>query len=116
VTTSDDKVLKNVVNVNTVSHEVLACLPGMTESLAYRVVRARADLPQGFESVADLLDVEGFSETEFRQICSHVTVRSDVFRVRSFGVIGDGEVYRCAEAVIDRTEDETHIRLWRELE
>jgi hypothetical protein len=45
-----------------------------------------------------------------------VSARSDVFRVRSFGVLGTGDMYYCVSAVIDRTGDTAKIQYWRELE
>ena len=116
VTTTDDEVLKGVANVNTAPYEILACLPGITDPVAREIVRSREEWKQGFETVADLLDVEGMSVDLFKQICPHVSVRSDVFSVRSFGVIEKGDVYRCVEAVIDRTQQVAQIRYWRELE
>lgn len=116
VTTSDEAVLKGLVNINTASHAVLACLPGVTEPLARAIVRVRAQRKEGFETVADLLDVAGMSAEEFRQVCPYISVRSDVFRVLSFGVIEKTKVYRCVEAVIDRTVKTARIRYWRDLE
>ena len=73
-----------------------------------------------FQSVAELLDVPGMSVDKFKKICNLVSVSSDVFRVRSFGVLGrHGEasvgIYCCVSAVIDRTGDEVKLRSWREL-
>ena len=116
VTTTDEEVLKGVANVNTAPYEILACLPGITDSVAREIVRWRAERKEGFETVADLLDVEGMSVDLFKQICPHTSVRSDVFSVRSFGVIEKGDIYRCVEAVIDRTQQVAQIRYWRELE
>jgi len=116
VTTTDEEVLKGVANVNTAPYEILACLPGITDPVAREIVRWREERKEGFETVADLLDVEGMSVDLFKQICPHTSVRSDVFSVRSFGVIEKGDVYRCVEAVIDRTQQVVQIRYWRELE
>jgi len=116
VTTTDEKVIKGAVNVNTAPPEVLMCLPGITEQLARRIVRYRSEREHGFESVADLLNVEGVSVALFKQLCPKVGARSDVFSVRSFGVLKNGEMCRCVHAVIDRTEDKTRIPYWRELE
>ena len=87
VTTTDGEVIKGMVNLNTAPREVLACLPGLTDSVADEIVGSRADREEGFRTVADLLDVEGMSLEEFKQVCPHVSVRSDVFRARSFGVV-----------------------------
>jgi type II secretory pathway component PulK len=105
------------VNLNTAPAEVLACLPGMDQALAQAVVSRRGQGP--FESVADLLDLEGMSVDAFKGLCERVAVRSDVFSVRSFGVVGgiDGPVgtHCCVRAVIDRTGERIRLTSWREL-
>ena len=116
MTTTDDKVLKGVVNINTAPYEILVCLPGITEAAAREIVRLQEEREEGFETVANLLDVEGMSVDLFKQICPHISARSDVFSVRSFGVIEKGDFYRCVEAVIDRTQEVAQIRYWREIE
>jgi DNA uptake protein ComE-like DNA-binding protein len=116
VTTKDEEVLKGLININTAPYEVLASLPGLDDALAMQIVKSREERLDAYQSVADLLDLPGFSTNTFKQACSHITVRSDIFSVRSFGVIGSGETYRSVEAVIDRTQDAATIRSWRELE
>jgi len=116
VTTTDDKVRRGVVNLNTASEEVLACLPGISKTLAASIRQAREKREDGFQSVADLLDVEGVSTEILKQLCSHVSVRSDVFSLWSYGVTRSGNIYRCVHAVVDRTESVSRIRYWRELE
>ena len=116
VTTQDEDVIKGVVNINTAPAEVLACLPGFDEALARRIVGWRQGHATGFETAADLLDVEGVSMDIFKQVCPLVSARSDVFGVRSFGVLGAGDIYCCVSAVIDRTGDTVKIGSWRELE
>ncbi len=118
VTVSDEDTLQGVINVNTAPVEVLACLPGVDAQLAARIAATRLD--RSFETVADLLDVEGMSVDGFKQVCNLVTVRSDVFSVRSFGVLGaaDGpppDTYSCVLAVIDRTGETIRVTSWREL-
>jgi len=116
VTTVEDEVRKGVVNVNTAPQEVLACLPGIDENLARRIVQSRQGDTTGFQTETDLLDIDGMTLDIFKQVYPHISARSDVFSVRSFGVVGNGDTYCCASAVIDRTEQETKIRYWRELE
>ena len=118
VTTSDEKVLQGVINLNTAQPTVLACLPGIDEALAAEIYVHRQETK--FESVADLLDVRGMSDSKLKQVWNLVSVRSDVLSVRSFGVLGRkgearGGVHCCVAAVVDRTEDEIRLRSWREL-
>lgn len=116
ITTTDDEVLKGMVNLNTAPREILACLPGIADTVAREIVLARENRKEGFKTVADLLDVEGISLDMWKKICPCVSVRSDVFSVRSFGVVEKSGFYRCVEAIIDRTDESARIRYWRELE
>ena len=116
VTVEEEDVIQGIVNINTAPYDVLACLPGMEEALARGIVHEREARPEGFTTVVDLLDVEGISVEVFKEVSPHVSTRSDVFSVRSFGVLGDGDIYCCASAVIDRTDDTVRLRYWRELE
>ncbi len=116
VTTTDDKVRKGVVNLNTAPEEVLACLPGISKALAANIRQTREKRENGFQSVADLLDVEGVSTDTLKQFYPHVSVRSDVFSLWSYGVTRSGDIHRCVHAVVDRTEPVSRIRYWRELE
>ena len=117
VTVSEEEVHKGVINVNTASEEVLACLPGVDEALAAEICAHRTG--SKFKGTAELLDVRGMSVNKFKQICNLVSVRSDVFSVRSFGVLQTGDasggIYCCVAAVIDRTGDKIKVRSWREL-
>ena len=116
LTVNEEPVLQGRINLNTADYEVLACLPGVTEDIAREIVRTRESQANGFTTLATLLDIEGMSIDAFKQVCPHVSIRSDVFRVRSFGVLENGNVYRSVEAVIDRTGEAVTIRSWRELE
>lgn len=117
VTTSEEDVLQGVVNINTAPPEVLACLPGMDDALAADVTASRPE--GGFQSIAELLDVPGMTTDRFKQICNLVSARSDVFSVRSFGVLnapdGTPSVSCCISAVIDRTGESVKLKSWREL-
>ena len=118
VTTTDEGVLQGRVNLNTAPAVVLRCLPDVDEAVADAIVDRRAEAD--FQSVAELLDIAGIEEATFKKLCPLVTVRSDVFSVRSFGVPGpieaQPESFCCVRAVIDRTEDTVRITSWRELD
>ncbi len=116
VTTEEDDVRAGLVNVNTASVEVLACLPGMDESLGQAIVNERESRAGGFTTVMDLLDVDGMTMSLLKPIYQLVSVRSDSFSVRSFGVLGAEAHYTCVRAVLDRSEEIVHLRYWQELE
>ncbi len=116
VTTAEGEVRKGVVNINTAPREVLACLPGLDDALARQIVQSRQGRKTGFQTEAELLDVDGITLEVFKEVWPHISARSDVFNVRSFGVVGTGNTYCCVSAVIDRTENQVKIGYWRELE
>ncbi|MBI5093045.1 MAG: helix-hairpin-helix domain-containing protein [Candidatus Hydrogenedentes bacterium] len=116
VTIADEDVTRGLVNINTASEEVLACLPGIDEGLARRIVSERDGMKDHYKSVADLLDVNGMTTELFKGLCMRITARSDVFEARSFGALEGSKSYRCVSAILDRTEDEFHIRAWKEIE
>jgi len=114
VTAEEDEVLRGRINVNTASLEVLACLPEIDESIALAIVQDRQGRVNGFETVFDLLDVRGIDNSRLKGILGHICVRSDVFSVRSFGVLRDGRTFASVGAVLDRSEDEVAVMAWRE--
>jgi DNA uptake protein ComE-like DNA-binding protein len=115
-TTSKDEVRPGQINVNTAPYQVLACLPGMDESLALAVVREREARAGGFATVVDLLDVNGMTTAILKQCFESLTARSEVFTVRSYGVLEGGAVHVGVSAVLDRSDDEIRIVRWQEHE
>jgi competence ComEA-like helix-hairpin-helix protein len=86
VTTSYEADLPGLINVNTASPEVLACLPGIDERLAQAIVNYRQS-SGFFPNVAHLLKVDGLSREIFKQVAPRVTVRSETYRILSEGTV-----------------------------
>ncbi len=99
VTAQADADLAGVVNINTASLEVLACLPGLNRQLAQAIISFRQS--NGFFSnVAWLLRVPGMTPDLFKQVCPRVTARSETFRILSEGkVTSTGARQRIQEIV-----------------
>ncbi len=73
-----------VINVNTASRSVLACLPGVDRDLAQAIISYRQS--SGFlPNIAWLLKVPGMNQEIFKQIAPLVTARSETFRILSEG-------------------------------
>jgi competence ComEA-like helix-hairpin-helix protein len=91
--------LAGVVNLNTASLEVLACLPGLSRELAQAIISFRQS--NGFFSnVASLLRVPGMTADLFKQVCPRLTARSETFRILSEGkVTSTGARQRIQEIV-----------------
>src|SRR4029453_6681712 len=86
LTTTDDLVLRGVVNLNTADSAVLACLPGVDPDLAEAIVAKRIQIGF-FSNVAELLDVQGLSRETFARLAPRVAGRSGTFRIVSEGHI-----------------------------
>jgi DNA uptake protein ComE-like DNA-binding protein len=114
VTLKDDEYLVGRVNVNTAPLEVLRCLPGMDEELAGTIVRTREGDKSGFSSIADLLDQSGMTKEKFGKMEDFLTVRSNVFRIHSFGMAASGLARAWIECVVDRSSDVPRVLYWLE--
>ena len=121
ITVHDEGAVPGLININTVPIEILQILPGMDEEKAQAIVQARSadeDNPQSsgqpFQSLGDLMDVEGMDPDTLKQLGPMITVRSDVFRVESYGISDDGKEVGYCMGVVDRTGDRIEIKLWRQ--
>ncbi len=116
LTVETEEVSAGLVNINTASLDVIACLPGLDESMAGAIVDERRGREGGFTTVMELLSVAGMSREKLKALYKLVAVRSDVFTVRSFGVLGRGTTHVGVSAVVDRTGSSAKILYWREHE
>ncbi len=73
------------LNINTASLNVLELVFGLDTGLADAVVAARAGKAKGFESIAELLDIEGLSRRMVAELEPRLTVRSNVYELTSRG-------------------------------
>lgn len=91
--------LPGVVNVNSASLEVMACLPGLNRDLAQAIISFRQS--NGFlPNVAWLLKVPGINRDILKQLAPRVTSRSETFRILSEGkVTSTGARQRIQEIV-----------------
>lgn len=62
-----------LINLNTATAQELSTLPGVSRTVAARIVQFR-ERNGGFRSVEELLAVRGISETRWRRIRPLVTV------------------------------------------
>ena len=86
LTTESGKDLPGLVNINTASLTVLACLPGIDRQLAQAIISYRQS--NGFFSnIAWLLKVPGMNRDIFKQIAPLLTARSETYRILSEGKV-----------------------------
>lgn len=113
VTVYDEERIPGMININTAPLAVLKTLPEMTDSVAEALVTRRMGPGGEFQSVADLLDIKGLEDKAFRAMLPRITVRSNVFRVISYGYVGEGEAVAITNAVVDRAQRPYRILYWR---
>jgi competence ComEA-like helix-hairpin-helix protein len=98
-TVQSDSEQPGLVNINTASAEVLACLPGLTPELARAIVSYRA--ANGFfANIGWLLKVDGLSREVFKQVANRVTARSETFRIISEGKINSSGVRQRIQVIV----------------
>ncbi len=78
--------LAGVVNINTASLEVLACLPGVSRDLSQAIISYRTS-SGFFPNTACLLKVPGMTRDIFKQVTARVSARSETFRILSEGKV-----------------------------
>lgn len=107
LTASDEDSVAGLINVNTASEAVLACLPGMDEQIAESLVSARRGTNTQLDSlawVADLLDTETVQSAGPLLTSRTYQVTADVVAV---GRLGRG--YQRTVAVLDLSGDAPQI-------
>jgi len=112
LTTSEEKTLPGLVNVNTASKEVLLCLPGLEDNdvealLSYRASNNELD---SVAWVAQVLDREKAVE-----IGTFITTRSFQYSADIVCLAGNGRAYKRYKAVLDLREASPQIVYWKTL-
>ena len=113
LTTSYEADLPGVINVNTASPEVLACLPGIDERLAQAIVNYRQS-SGFFPNVAHLLKVDGLSRDIFKQVAPRVTVRSETYRILSEGTVRSTGARKRIQVIVRIGESDIETLSYRE--
>ena len=91
--------LAGVVNINTASLEVLACLTGLSRELAQAIISYRTS-SGFFPNTVYLLKVPGMKRDIFKQMAPRVSARSETLRILSEGkVASTGTRQRIQEIV-----------------
>ena len=113
VTVSSDDEQPGVININTASLEVLACLPVIGEELAQAIVSHRKSAGF-FANIAWLLKVPGMSRDIFKQVAPKVCARSETFRILSEGRISSTGTRKILEVIVRVGPDAIDTLSYRE--
>ncbi|MDI6783451.1 MAG: helix-hairpin-helix domain-containing protein [bacterium] len=127
--TADDRIIGQI-NINTAPAEVLLAIPGMTPSLAEEIVNYRT-IHGKFNEITNLAAIAGYCGLEnadddndgtiddenekqslFRQMADWLSVRSNIFSIRSAGTVNKDKVAVSTSSllvVIDRSQNPVKI-------
>ena len=97
------------VNVNTASAEVLACLPGLDESLAADIVSHRTGNEPGTATLAWIAEVSSLDEDALSEAGPHLTGTTTRYRIDIAATGRHGRGYRRVIFVIDTAGEEPRI-------
>jgi len=108
LTVSDGETLSGRLNINTAPVATIEALFG-DETVAQAVHDYARSEEGPFKTIADLLLVEEVSQDVLKKVANYVTVRSNVFHVRSVGYVRDGDVRSVVEALLLREGEKVRI-------
>jgi len=118
ITVSNRSKTAGKININTASAIVLAALLGgddKADQLAEEIVAYREAQMYGMESIAEVMQVSSMDIDTFKKIANDLTIRSDVYTIRSFATAerarGDGLII-LTEAVVDRSNTPYETYYW----
>ena len=130
ITTKEEAIVNGFININTAPQEILQLLPGMDTEKVQAIISRRESQPEDgqraealeeagiegnpFESISQLLEVEGIDMDTFRQIAELVTYRSHGFLIETEGIDNLGKTIASCVGVLDRTGEQIVTRYWRQ--
>lgn len=88
-----------LINVNTASLSVLACLPNVNRELAQAIISYRQS-SDFLPNIAWLLKVPGMNQEIFKQVAPLVTSRSETFRILSEGKVTSTGARQRIQAIV----------------
>ncbi len=109
-------IVPGLVNINTASPAVLACLEGMDEQLATQIADARGALdPQKKMSLGWLVGENVLDSSKFKQVAPFITGRSCQFRIRCVGYAIPSGRYHALEAIVDFAQGTPRVMYVRDI-
>jgi competence ComEA-like helix-hairpin-helix protein len=88
-----------LMNINTASLDVLACLPGVDRQLAQQIISYRQS-SGFFANTAWLLKVPGMTHDVFKQVAPLVTARSETYRILCEGQVNSTGVRQRVQMIV----------------
>ncbi|MBA4397480.1 MAG: hypothetical protein C0394_08880, partial [Syntrophus sp. (in: bacteria)] len=91
-----------VINVNTVSFEVLRAFLEDNDDLAGKMINYRESMGGEITNVCDLLSVEGMSQDTLKKYIDQLSVRSSVYMIQVAATSSVSGVRYTTEMVVNR--------------
>ncbi len=113
VTVTDDRQLAGLVNINTASLDVLACLPGIDRNMAQKIISHR-DSSGYYANPAELLEIAGMSRRLLKQVAPLVTARSETFRILAEGRVKSTGASQRIQVIVKINLDGVKMLSYRE--
>jgi len=113
LTTTRERTLTGLINVNTAPREVLLCLPGLEESDVDALMTKRSAPDTDLTTIAWVADV--LSPEKARLVGDVITTRSFQFSADILGVSGSGRAFRRYRAVVDARTSPPRVLYWEEV-
>ncbi len=116
ITVSSESKVYGRININTAPREVLIAALDLDKALVDNLINYREALPLGFSETGEIFDVPGITVPDIKKIIPRVTVRSYVFRIRSYGQARNSHQNHQIETVVDRGRGEEipKVLYWKE--
>lgn len=113
LTTSRERTLKGLINVNTAPREMLLCLPGLQESDVDALVTKRNAPDTDLTTIAWVVDV--LSPEKAQAVGGAITTRSFHFSADIIAVSGNGRAFRRYRTVVDARTSPPRVLYWKDL-
>lgn len=112
ITTAGEGQVIGRININTAPRDVLACLPGLDESMVEALISNRPEQTDtgGIAWVASVIDPQKAVE-----IGDYITGRSYQFSADIVSVSGDGRAFKRFRLVVDAVSGVPRIIYWKDL-
>ncbi|EAQ78869.1 type II secretion system protein GspK [Blastopirellula marina] len=119
LTVNESPIIPGRININQAPRELLLAIPGMTEEAAEAIIASRvpvADEENPLRAYETWIWMEGIvTLDEMKTLLPLVNAGGDVHRAQIVGYYEGGLAFSRHEAVIDATQPEPRLLLWRDI-
>ncbi|PQO25433.1 general secretion pathway protein GspK [Blastopirellula marina] len=119
MTINPSPVIPGRININQAPYEVLLGIPGMDEEIAGQILEQRLPVPDPEDPVTrheTWILLRGIVTTQqMISLSPFVCGGGDVYRAQVVGYFEDGSAFSRQEVVIDATQPQPKVMLWRDI-